>query len=50
MDADLSHDPSEISIFKEKLETNPFVIGSRYVLGGKNEMKFFQISHEFFRQ
>ena len=47
MDADLSHDPSEISIFKEKLETNPFVIGSRYVLGGKNEMKFFRFLLSF---
>ena len=39
MDADLSHDPSKIPIFIEKLESNPFVIGSRYIKGGRNETK-----------
>ena len=47
LDADLSHSPSEISIFIEKLETSPFVIGSRYVLGGKNEMKLFRFLMSF---
>jgi dolichol-phosphate mannosyltransferase len=47
MDADLSHSPSEISIFIEKLETSPFVIGSRYILGGKNEMKLFRFLMSF---
>tara|TARA_A100001035_G_C27775746_1_gene498908 strand:+ start:358 stop:1056 length:699 start_codon:yes stop_codon:yes gene_type:complete len=40
MDADLSHDPKEIYSFVKKLENNPFVIGSRYISEGKNEMKF----------
>jgi dolichol-phosphate mannosyltransferase len=39
LDADLSHDPLVIPQFIEKLETNPFIIGSRYVKGGKNDMK-----------
>ena len=47
LDADLSHSPSEIPIFIEKLETSPFVIGSRYVLGGKNEMKLFRFLMSF---
>ncbi len=40
LDADLSHDPSVIPKFVEKLQNYPFVIGSRYVNGGKNEMGF----------
>ncbi len=39
MDADLSHDPSKIPIFIEELNFNPFVIGSRYIKGGRNETK-----------
>ena len=39
MDADLSHDPKELKNFVKNLEKNPFVIGSRYILGGKCEMK-----------
>ncbi|MDC3152217.1 glycosyltransferase [Pelagibacteraceae bacterium] len=39
MDADLSHDPSKIPIFIEELDFNPFVIGSRYIKGGRNETK-----------
>ncbi len=35
MDADLSHDPKEISNFIKYLETHEFVIGSRYTEGGK---------------
>ena len=35
MDADLSHDPSELSNFINNLEIYPFVIGSRYISGGK---------------
>ena len=35
MDADLSHDPKEISNFLKNLEDYPFVIGSRYISGGK---------------
>ena len=39
MDADLSHDPKELMNFVINLDENPFVIGSRYILGGKCEMK-----------
>jgi len=39
MDADLSHDPKELGNFLKNLENFPFVIGSRYVLGGKCLMK-----------
>jgi len=35
MDADLSHDPKEITNFIKKLENHDFVIGSRYMDGGK---------------
>ena len=39
MDADLSHDPKEIKKFIYYLNSFPFVIGSRYVPGGKCLMK-----------
>ena len=39
MDADLSHDPAELTNFINSLETYPFVIGSRYAPGGKCLMK-----------
>jgi len=39
LDADLSHDPKLIPFFLKKLRTKKFVIGSRYVKGGKSEMK-----------
>ncbi len=39
MDADLSHDPAELTNFISSLETYPFVIGSRYSPGGKCLMK-----------
>jgi len=39
MDADLSHDPAELTNFFNNLEIYPFVIGSRYVHGGKCLMK-----------
>ena len=38
MDADLSHDPKEISKIVKLLDKNAFVIGSRYISGGKNDM------------
>ena len=38
MDADLSHDPEEIPKFINLLDKHEFVIGSRYVKGGKCEM------------
>ena len=39
MDADFSHDPKELNNFIKNLENFPFVIGSRYILGGKCLMK-----------
>ena len=39
MDADLSHDPDLIPKFIYELENRAFVIGSRYMKGGKNDMK-----------
>ena len=39
MDADLSHDPIEINNIIKNLELFPFVIGSRYIDGGKCLMK-----------
>jgi dolichol-phosphate mannosyltransferase len=39
MDADFSHDPIELKNFTENLENYPFVIGSRYIDGGKCLMK-----------
>ena len=39
MDADLSHDPAELTNFISSLETYTFVIGSRYASGGKCLMK-----------
>ena len=38
MDADLSHDPKEIPKIIKLLDVNAFVIGSRYIPGGKNDM------------
>ena len=39
MDADLSHDPKELKEFIHNLKQYPFVIGSRYMTGGKCLMK-----------
>ena len=39
LDADLSHDPSQITDFIINLENYSFIIGSRYTKGGKNKMK-----------
>ena len=43
MDADLSHDPKEISKFIELLNQYEFVIGSRYSKGGRCEMPFLRL-------
>ena len=48
LDADLSHDPMLIPEFIKHLETNSFVIGSRYMPGGRNEMSFFRYILSFF--
>jgi len=39
MDADLSHDPNELSNFIKNLEEFPVVLGSRYIDGGQCLMK-----------
>ena len=39
MDADLSHNPIELTNFVKNLDDYPFVIGSRYIEGGKCLMK-----------
>ena len=39
MDADLSHNPKEIKKFVFYLKNYPFVVGSRYIRGGKCLMK-----------
>ena len=38
MDADLSHNPIEIPKIIDLLDNEAFVIGSRYMAGGKNDM------------
>ena len=38
MDADLSHDPQEIPKMLKILDDFSFVIGSRYIKGGRCEM------------
>ena len=43
MDADLSHDPKELPQFIKNLKNFPFVIGSRYISGGKCLMKGFRL-------
>ncbi len=40
LDADLSHDPNKIPLFINQLDFSSFVIGSRYIDGGRNEMTF----------
>ncbi len=42
LDADLSHDPAVIPKFIDNLDKYPFVIGSRYIPGGKCEISFFR--------
>ena len=43
MDADLSHDPKELPEFINNLRNFPFVIGSRYINGGKCLMRGFRL-------
>ena len=42
MDADLSHNPSEIPNFLKFINNNDFVLGSRYMKGGKNNLNLFR--------
>lgn len=48
MDADLSHDPREINKFISNLGDYPFVIGSRYMKGGKCELQGFRLFLSYF--
>tara|TARA_B100000242_G_scaffold161431_1_gene115280 strand:+ start:180 stop:878 length:699 start_codon:yes stop_codon:yes gene_type:complete len=43
MDADLSHDPNEIPKMINILDSSSFVIGSRYIKGGKCEMTGYRL-------
>ncbi len=44
LDADLSHDPTKIKDFIDELDIHSFVIGSRYIYGGKNKMKLSRLA------
>ena len=48
MDADLSHDPKKIPEFINELKTNAFVIGARYMKGGKCDMKGLRLLLSYF--
>ena len=48
MDADLSHDPAEIPNFLKYLSNNDFVLGSRYMKGGRNELTLFRFLLSYF--
>ena len=48
MDADLSHDPKVIPKFINELKTNVFVLGSRYIKGGKCDMHGFRFFLSYF--
>ena len=48
MDADLSHDPKSILNFSKELENNNFVIGSRYIKGGKCNLTGFRFFLSYF--
>jgi len=42
MDADLSHDPNIIPKFLKQIKNYDFVIGSRYMRGGRNDLRGFR--------
>lgn len=48
MDADLSHDPAVIRKFIKLLQHKPFVIGSRYIPGGKCDLEGFRFYISYF--
>ena len=48
MDADLSHNPIEIKKIVRLLDKSEFVLGSRYIKGGKCEMRFLRYLMSFF--
>ena len=43
MDADLSHDPNTIPKFLNQIKNYDFVIGSRYMKGGRNDLRGFRL-------
>ena len=47
MDADFSHNPEEIPFFLKNIYDNDFVLGSRYVTGGKNKLSLFRFLLSF---
>ncbi len=48
LDADMSHDPKDIPMIIKLLDKHAFVVGSRYMLGGKNDMTFFRYFISYF--
>ena len=42
LDADMSHDPKDIPKIINLLDEYAFVVGSRYMFGGKNDMTVFR--------
>jgi dolichol-phosphate mannosyltransferase len=48
LDADLSHDPKILPVFIKELESNAFVLGSRYSKGGQCDLKGFRLFLSFF--
>jgi dolichol-phosphate mannosyltransferase len=48
MDADLSHNASEIPNFLKLINNNDFVLGSRYMSGGKNKLDLFRFLLSYF--
>ena len=47
MDADHSHNPSELPNFIKYIVNTDFVLGSRYMAGGKNNLSFFRFLLSF---
>jgi len=48
MDADFSHNPSEIPNFLKNIVNNDFVLGSRYMPGGKNKLSLLRFLLSYF--
>lgn len=48
MDADHSHNPLEIPNFLKYIQNTDFVLGSRYMQGGENNLSFFRFLLSYF--
>ena len=48
MDADLSHNATEIPNFLTHINNNDFVLGSRYMIGGKNKLGLLRFLLSYF--